>query len=90
MHQLLSTTLVVGSTGLGAVATNAGATYAYTLECTTSCLPDTKNDGQLTPTDFTAWINAYNNNLSECDQNGDGVCTPTDFTAWIAGYNAGC
>jgi len=41
-------------------------------------------------TDFTAWINAFNNNLSACDQNGDGTCTPTDFTAWIANFNAGC
>jgi len=54
------------------------------------CLADTNNDGSLTPTDFTAWINAFNNNLPECDQNGDGACTPTDFTAWIANFNAGC
>ncbi|PHQ79520.1 MAG: hypothetical protein COB69_07770 [Phycisphaera sp.] len=55
-----------------------------------SCLADVNNDGKVTPTDFTAWINAFNNNLPECDQNGDGVCTPTDFTAWIANFNAGC
>ena len=54
------------------------------------CLPDVNGDGMLTPTDFTAWINAFNNNLPECDQNGDGTCTPTDFTAWIANFNAGC
>ncbi|GAB5497433.1 MAG: hypothetical protein Phyf2KO_25130 [Phycisphaerales bacterium] len=54
------------------------------------CPADTNNDGQLTPADFTAWINAFNNNLPECDQNGDGACTPTDFTAWINNYNAGC
>ena len=54
------------------------------------CLPDVNGDGTVTPTDFTAWINAFNNNLPECDQNGDGSCTPTDFTAWIANYNAGC
>ena len=54
------------------------------------CTPDTNNDGLLTPADFTAWINAFNNNLPECDQNGDGACTPTDFTAWIANFNAGC
>jgi len=54
------------------------------------CPADTNGDGQLTPTDFTAWINAFNNNLPECDQNGDGSCTPTDFTAWIANFNAGC
>ena len=56
----------------------------------TPCLPDTNGDGALTPTDFTAWINAFNNNLPECDQNNDGQCTPTDFTAWIANFNAGC
>lgn len=55
-----------------------------------NCLPDTNNDGMLSPADFTAWINAFNNDLPECDQNSDGSCTPTDFTAWIAGYNAGC
>ena len=54
------------------------------------CLPDVNGDGEVTPTDFTAWINAFNNNLPECDQNGDGMCTPTDFTAWIANFNAGC
>jgi len=54
------------------------------------CPADVNNDGSLTPTDFTAWINAFNNNLPECDQNGDGSCTPTDFTAWIANFNAGC
>jgi hypothetical protein len=54
------------------------------------CTADVNGDGALTPTDFTAWINAFNNSLPECDQNGDGSCTPTDFTAWIANFNAGC
>jgi len=54
------------------------------------CLPDVNGDGKITPTDFTAWINAFNNNLPECDQNSDGSCTPTDFTAWIVNFNAGC
>ncbi|GAB5497416.1 MAG: hypothetical protein Phyf2KO_24960 [Phycisphaerales bacterium] len=55
-----------------------------------TCPADTNGDGMLTPADFTAWINAFNNNLPACDQNGDGSCTPTDFTAWIANYNGGC
>ncbi|RNC80382.1 MAG: hypothetical protein ED559_00775 [Phycisphaera sp.] len=55
-----------------------------------ACPADTNNDGVLTPADFTAWINAFNNDLPECDQNADGSCTPTDFTAWIANFNAGC
>jgi len=56
----------------------------------TTCLADVNGDGMVTPTDFTAWVNAFNNNLPECDQNGDGACTPTDFTAWVANFNAGC
>jgi hypothetical protein len=59
-------------------------------DCSSDCLADVNGDGSVTPTDFTAWINAFNNNLPECDQNGDGSCTPTDFTAWISNFNAGC
>jgi V8-like Glu-specific endopeptidase len=54
------------------------------------CLADVNNDGQITSTDFTAWINAYNTGAFECDQNGDGACTPTDFSAWINNFNNGC
>ncbi|GAB5497582.1 MAG: hypothetical protein Phyf2KO_26620 [Phycisphaerales bacterium] len=60
----------------------------FNKECL--CLADVNGDGVLTPADFTAWINAFNNNLPECDQNLDGGCTPTDFTAWIANFNTGC
>ena len=54
------------------------------------CVADVNGDGQLSPTDFTAWIAAFNTNDPSADQNGDGQITPTDFTAWIANYNAGC
>lgn len=54
------------------------------------CLADVNNDGQILANDFTAWINAYNNNAFGCDQNGDGNCTPADFTAWINNFNNGC
>lgn len=54
------------------------------------CLADVNGDGMLSPTDFTAWVSAFNANASECDQNGDGACTPTDFSAWISNFNAGC
>jgi hypothetical protein len=67
---------------------SGGVTYIHQLAA--DCLADVNGDGAVTPTDFTAWINAFNNNLPECDQNGDGSCTPTDFTAWIANFNAGC
>ncbi|GAB5496512.1 MAG: hypothetical protein Phyf2KO_15920 [Phycisphaerales bacterium] len=55
-----------------------------------TCIADVNGDGMLTPTDFTAWVNAFNNSLPGCDQNGDGSCAPTDFTAWLANFNAGC
>lgn len=55
-----------------------------------TCTADVNDDGMLSPTDFTAWINAFNGSAPECDQNNDGQCSPTDFTAWISNYNAGC
>ncbi|GAB5494923.1 MAG: hypothetical protein Phyf2KO_00030 [Phycisphaerales bacterium] len=76
--------LILGASNSGIVALDLDA------NCDPDCLPDVNNDGMLTPTDFTAWINAFNDNLPECDQNGDNACTPTDFTAWIANYNLGC
>ncbi len=62
------------------------------FECTqdNDCLADVNGDGMVTPTDFTAWVGAFNSGAPECDQNGDGMCTPTDFTAWVGNYNAGC
>lgn len=54
------------------------------------CVADVNGDGMLTPSDFTAWIAAFNAGSPACDQNGDGQCTPTDFSAWISNYNAGC
>ncbi|RNC80238.1 MAG: hypothetical protein ED559_00005, partial [Phycisphaera sp.] len=65
--------------------------FSATVVCDTNdCLADVNGDGAVTPTDFTAWVNAFNNNLPECDQNGDNACTPTDFTAWVNNFNAGC
>ncbi|MFI4870697.1 MAG: GC-type dockerin domain-anchored protein, partial [Phycisphaerales bacterium JB061] len=56
----------------------------------TECIADVNGDGDLTPTDFSAWIGAYNSSAPGCDQNGDELCTPTDFSAWITNYNLGC
>lgn len=54
------------------------------------CSADVNSDGVLDPSDFTAWILAYNSNAPECDQNGDGECLSSDFSAWIHGYSQGC
>ena len=54
------------------------------------CMADVNGDGTLTPSDFTAWIAAFNDHAFWGDQNRDGRWTPTDFTAWIHRYNIGC
>jgi hypothetical protein len=54
------------------------------------CLPDVNNDGRLTPSDFTAWIIAYNRNDLVADMNLDGLVRPNDFNEWLRLYNLGC
>lgn len=57
---------------------------------TVSCPADTNGDGSVDPSDFNAWVLAYNSQSPACDQNGDGLCTPADFKAWVLNFNAGC
>jgi hypothetical protein len=85
-----NTTIFVGTFRKDNAGPDSGSAYVFDLNCPPPCFPDVNNDGVVNPTDFDAWINAFNNQLPECDQNGDGSCTPTDFSAWIANYNAGC
>ncbi|MEO1717292.1 MAG: GC-type dockerin domain-anchored protein [Planctomycetota bacterium] len=61
-----------------------------TLVSPDPCPADVNDDGQIAPSDFNAWILAYNSNNPACDQNGDGECRPNDFSAWILNFNAGC
>ncbi len=82
--------LIVGARG-GDPGNRSSAGECYVIfGRATECIPDTNNDGALTPADFTAWIAAFNAMAPKCDQNADGLCTPADFTAWIANFNAGC
>ncbi|GAB5496511.1 MAG: hypothetical protein Phyf2KO_15910 [Phycisphaerales bacterium] len=76
----------IGSDGIPQMCYDDFVLTAESLDC----IADVNGDGALTPADFTAWVNAFNNNLPECDQNSDGSCTPTDFTAWIANYTTAC
>lgn len=55
-----------------------------------ACLADVNGDGSVTPSDFSAWIAAFNAQGPGCDQNGDGSCSAADFSAWINNFNAGC
>lgn len=50
---------------------------------------DVNNNGSVEPTDFTAWISAFNGSNYRADQNMDGMVTPTDFSAWINNFNQG-
>ena len=59
-------------------------------EFPSDCSADTNRDGSVTPSDFTAWVTAFNGDLPGCDQNENGLCEPSDFTMWINNYNAGC
>ncbi|MEO0632158.1 MAG: GC-type dockerin domain-anchored protein, partial [Planctomycetota bacterium] len=61
-----------------------------TLVSPDPCPADVNDDGQVSPNDFNAWINAYNSNSPACDQNGDGECRQNDFNAWILNFSAGC
>lgn len=54
------------------------------------CLADVDADGVLSPTDFGAWLAAFNAGDLLADQNLDGEISPTDFGAWLANFNAGC
>ncbi|GAB5497684.1 MAG: hypothetical protein Phyf2KO_27640 [Phycisphaerales bacterium] len=87
---ITGTFAAIRSTGLQSHLVPRAAVVGDRVVVTIACRADTNGDGVVTPADFTAWINAFNNNLPACDQNADGSCTPTDFTAWIANFNAGC
>jgi hypothetical protein len=60
------------------------------VELSRQCLADVNGNNNVEPTDFSAWIAAFNTNHPSADQNGDGLVSSTDFTAWIANYNLGC
>ncbi len=82
--------LVIGQNASAQDLEDAIAFANAQFGCGVVCLADVNGDGMLTPTDFSAWIGAFNSNDPRADQNQDGQITPTDFTAWISNYNAGC
>jgi hypothetical protein len=83
---------IASSNGLAYINAGAGGLQIIDVSgpCSVPCLPDTNNDGTLSPADFSAWVAAFNTQAPACDQNDDGSCTPADFSAWVTNYNAGC
>lgn len=67
-----------------------GQNRAYIVRGELHCLADVNQNGSPEPTDFTAWVAAFNAGDHKADQNRDEAITPADFTAWIDNYNAGC
>lgn len=55
------------------------------------CAADANRDGQLTPSDFTAMLNAYRvGDFGVADVTRDLELTPADFTAMLQSYRGGC
>lgn len=54
------------------------------------CRADVNRDGQVTDSDFFAWVVAFLNNLPEGDVNGDGFVTDSDFFTWVTLFLQGC
>lgn len=64
--------------------------HDFTVGDPMDCPADQNQDGQVTPTDFGAWLANYNADNPIADVNGNGSVEPTDFGAWLAAFNAGC
>lgn len=69
---------------------SSGGTRVDYIPIPELCPADTNADGDLTPADLNAWLDAFNTAAPACDQNYDGQCRPNDFNAWIANFNDGC
>lgn len=69
----------------------AGMTYLPDrVNLTLYCIADVNRDGVVTPSDFSAWVSAYNDADELADTNLDGVTDPKDFSAWVSAFNSGC
>lgn len=72
------------------VTNTCGTTDSTSIVVNAQCQADVNMNGAAEPSDFTAWITAFNNNDSAADQNCDGSITSTDFTRWLANFQIGC
>ena len=82
--------LIRGTSGIG-ISPIAGMTYLPDrVNLTLYCIADVNRDGVVTPSDFSAWVSAYNDADELADTNLDGVTDSKDFSAWVSAFNSGC
>ena len=77
---------------LNAIAFGPNSTVSLGLEIIDDAArlcADANNNGAVEPTDFSAWVAAFNANDPVADVNQNGSVEPTDFSAWVAAFNLG-
>ncbi|MEM1072089.1 MAG: cytochrome c peroxidase [Planctomycetota bacterium] len=81
----------------GARSAVAEATiFCGTGGCSERCPGDVNADGEVTDSDFFAWVTAFvatprsPEQEAACDVNRDSTCTDSDFFAWVTAFVNGC
>lgn len=70
--------------------------FTITLIDVSGCPGDVNDDGQVTDSDFFAWVTAFvadprsPEEEAACDVNRDGGCSDSDFFAWVTAFVDGC
>ena len=54
------------------------------------CPADVNLNGRVENSDFSAWLNAFNERNPLADQNFDGAIEPSDFSAFLSNFYLGC
>ncbi|MEM9166566.1 MAG: dockerin type I domain-containing protein [Planctomycetota bacterium] len=76
-----------------------GSTFLSSLAvdgCIQSCSADVNSDGNVTDSDFFAWVTAFtadprtSEQEAACDVNRDDTCSDSDFFAWVTAFTDGC
>ncbi|MEM9166717.1 MAG: reprolysin-like metallopeptidase [Planctomycetota bacterium] len=92
LNFLLSLPLLDGSP----VFDPTSGSYSATVVCDAPCPADVNLDGDVTDSDFFAWVTAFTasprtpEQEEACDVNRDGSCTDSDFFAWVTIFTGGC
>lgn len=72
------------------VMLESGVDAVVVVDLERPCVADVNGDGVVSGADFSAWLDAFNNQTRGSDQNGDGFVNALDFGAWLTNFNAGC